>query len=55
MKLDIYLREEENVQKCAHCKKAVPVKGKTICGKCSTELKSFRNKANKKEDSGNEG
>ena len=56
MKFQIYLKEEEdNVQKCAHCKKAAPAKGKTICGKCSADLKSFRNKANKKEDDGNEG
>ncbi len=56
MKFHIYLREEEeNVQKCAHCKKNAPAKGKTICGGCAKELKSFRNKTNKDKDAGKEG
>jgi len=52
-----YLMQEEkdNIDKCAHCHKNVPAKGKTICGKCATELKSFRNKTNKDKDDGNEG
>ena len=52
--LDLYLVKEET-QPCAHCKKASPEKGKTVCGKCSKELLAFRNKANKDKDAGNKG
>ena len=39
----------EESETCAHCHNSTPVKGKTVCAKCSKELESFRNK-NKKKD-----
>lgn len=54
--LDKYLQCEEK-QPCAHCHKAQPMKGKTVCAGCSKELESFRNKASKDQDKegGNKG
>ena len=47
--IDKYLQTEES-QSCAHCHKVNPEKGKTVCGKCSKELSSFRNKTSKDAD-----
>lgn len=44
-----YLVSEEK-EPCAHCGKAQPEKGKTVCSKCSKELEEFRNKTSDKED-----
>lgn len=53
--LDIYLIKEVT-EPCAHCHKSAPEKGKTICSKCSQELKAFRNKSSKNlDDEGNKG
>ncbi len=55
MRLQQYIHETDNEQTCAHCKSASPMKGKTVCEKCSKELESFRNKASKDKDGGNKG
>ena len=45
-----YLQVREEKQDCAHCHKAQPMKGKTVCAGCSKELESFRNKKSKNQD-----
>lgn len=52
--IEKYLQVEAT-EPCAHCHKSAPVKGKTVCAKCSKELEAFRNKASKDNDEGNEG
>ena len=45
-----YLIVREEKENCAHCHKSQPMKGKTVCQKCSSELDAFRNKASKDTD-----